>query len=923
VAVGIQPTADGGYLIIVNTSSNDLDIQNPTGKTQVWLTKLDAAGNTSWNKLLTTQYTNFATDFEKTEDGNYVICGGTSDYAVFGNNASKGDALLMKFNDQGTVLWQQHIGGNADDERFQKISVDGSGAIFAAGYTRSTNISSQQNRGGSDGWITKVSNDGDILSTKLIGGSGDDKLSAIAVSASGVVTAGGSTLSSDGDLLDNVNANTIWATNYQDGSHNLRHGFFGHTASNPSSIDDIAVDAHSNFYCVANSSPVNVFMRNPLGLKDGWVFNIAKASLVKGSVFVDMNNNGTKDANEKFYNGGKLEVIKTNDPSHPEYYSSGNGKFEANIDTGAFTVRFISDQPYYTVTPSERSVVFPVFDMTDSFTVRLVPSGLKHDLAVSITPLNIPRPGFDVSYAITVVNRGTAVANNPVIQLVKDPRVTIVSAVPAISASNQDIISWNVGSLSPLDSVHIRLNMRIAAPPATAIGDTLVSELSVQSDAGDETPLDNVIVLSELVAGSYDPNDKTEFHAGLFPVNQLATDKLLYLIRFQNTGNDTAFNIVIRDTLDNGIDVSGFLMGGASHPYRYTIKNGNQIEWTFDNIRLVDSNRNEKASHGFVGFLVSPKSSLVVGDVITNKASIYFDYNLPVVTNTTSTQIVDLPAVLPKPVITGLKTTYCGNDQAQPIKILNISATAGATISVKLNGTLLIVDNNGNFLIDPTKQLSGNQNIEITFSKGGTLSTLNVSFMVTTPVKPVVKLTSNIAVVNNGTTALQFTATAIAGSGNLPVYTFSTHQDFSGILQSDSLSNTLNVASQILSEGDNWIYVRMKSGEQCVTSATAIDSIKIVRNAVTGIVDVDFPTTAITAYPNPFRSDITIKGLQPSAQYTLQLINVNGKVIDTKDVTNSASFAFHNINVSKGQYLIRVYDKKKKRLIGTMPVLHL
>ena len=553
----------------------------------------------------------------------------------------------------------------------------------------------------------------------------------------------------------------------------------------------------------------------------------------------------------------------------------------------------------------------------------MVPSGVKHDLAASITPLSIPRPGFDVSYAITVVNRGTAVANTPVIQLVKDPRLTVVSAVPAISASNQDIISWNVASLSPLDSIHIRLNMRIAAPPATAIGDTLVSELSVQYDTGDETPLDNVIVLSELVAGSYDPNDKTEFHAGLFPVNLLSTDKLKYLIRFQNTGNDTAFNIVIRDTLNNAIDVSGFQMVAASHPYRYTIKNGNQIEWTFENILLVDSNRNEKASHGFVGFLVSPKSSLVVGDVITNKASIYFDYNLPVVTNTTSTQIVDLPAVLPKPVITGLKTTYCGNDQAQTIKISNISAAGGATISVKLNGNLLNVDNTGSFLIDPTKLLSGNQNIEITFSKGGTLSKLNVSFTVTAPVKPVVKLTSNVAVVNNGTTALQFTATPVAGSGNAPVYNFSIHRDFSGILQNDSLSNTLNVASQILSVGDNWIYVRMKSGEQCVTSATAIDSVKIVRNAVTGIVDVDFPTSTITAYPNPFRSDITIKGLQASGSYTIQLLSASGSLVRTQDVQRKTSVTFYNLGVFKGKYFIRLYDKKKNRWIGSMPVIGL
>lgn len=60
---------------------------------------------------------------------------------------------------------------------------------------------------------------------------------------------------------------------------------------------------------------------------------------------------------------------------------------------------------------------------------------------------------------------------------------------------------------------------------------------------------------------------------------------------------------------------------------------------------------------------------------------------------------------------------------------------------------------------DPTKLPNGNQNIEIIFSKGGTTSTLTPSFMVKAPVTPVIKLTCNVSVVNNGLTVLQFTAT--------------------------------------------------------------------------------------------------------------------------------------------------------------------
>ena len=76
---------------------------------------------------------------------------------------------------------------------------------------------------------------------------------------------------------------------------------------------------------------------------------------------------------------------------------------------------------------------------------------------------------------------------------------------------------------------------------------------------------------------------------------------------------------------------------GASHPYQLTIKSQNQLTWSFNNIQLVDSNRNETASHGFIAYRVKPKNNLVIGDVIKNTASIYFDYNLPVRTNTQQT----------------------------------------------------------------------------------------------------------------------------------------------------------------------------------------------------------------------------------------------------------------------------------------------
>jgi uncharacterized repeat protein (TIGR01451 family) len=555
--------------------------------------------------------------------------------------------------------------------------------------------------------------------------------------------------------------------------------------------------------------------------------------------------------------------------------------------------------------------------------VALVPVVMKNDLVVDIIPGTDARPGFDLTYTLQYKNAGTTNANNVIVTFVKDPRVIFLSANPAPSGISGDTLSWQVGLLAPLDLRRININARLKAPPVSIIGDTLLSKAYIFPDINDETIDNNTRVIREIVRGSYDPNDKIEFHGGLLATSSLNSERLIYLIRFQNTGTDTAFNIFVRDTLHTTLDWSSLEMISSSHAFRLDQKNGNELEWTFADIRLPDSIINEKASHGYILYSIKPKTSLVSGDVITNRASIYFDFNLPIVTNITSTKITDLALPLPKPVLKGLQNVYCGTAGSQTLQITNINLAGQATITVKLNNNLITVDKNGNFSIQPATLAAGLQTIAISFESNTSSASTTAQFNVTAPVTPAVKLSSNVTSVNNGTTAIIFSAAPAGGGGTAPLYTFAADRNFSGVLQREGTGNTLAIVSQILNNGDNWFYVKMKTSENCFTSLNAVDSFKVFRASVTSIVDVNFPATIIAAFPNPFRSDIAINGLQSSTLYTLQLVNINGKVIDSREVENRTSFTFNNINVSKGQYFIRLYDKKKKRMIGTIPVLHL
>lgn len=136
--------------------------------------------------------------------------------------------------------------------------------------------------------------------------------------------------------------------------------------------------------------------------------------------------------------------------------------------------------------------------------------------------------------------------------------------------------------------------------------------------------------------GSYDPNDKQGFPEGYGDMHYIKRNTdLEYLIRFQNTGTDTAFRVVVLDTLSNFLDITSIHPGAASHPYDFDIVGRGVLKFTFDNILLPDSTVNEEESHGFVKFRISQLQDLPLGSEITNTAAIYFDFNEPVITNQT------------------------------------------------------------------------------------------------------------------------------------------------------------------------------------------------------------------------------------------------------------------------------------------------
>ncbi len=135
--------------------------------------------------------------------------------------------------------------------------------------------------------------------------------------------------------------------------------------------------------------------------------------------------------------------------------------------------------------------------------------------------------------------------------------------------------------------------------------------------------------------GAFDPNDKQAFPKGV-GVDKItkANTEIEYMIRFQNTGTDTAFNVRIEDQLSELLNISTVKPGASSHTYSFSIKDNRMMEFRFDDILLPDSTTNLEASNGFVKFSVQQVADNPIGSLIENTAGIYFDFNEPVITNT-------------------------------------------------------------------------------------------------------------------------------------------------------------------------------------------------------------------------------------------------------------------------------------------------
>ncbi|MGV3636866.1 MAG: T9SS type A sorting domain-containing protein, partial [Flavobacteriales bacterium] len=205
---------------------------------------------------------------------------------------------------------------------------------------------------------------------------------------------------------------------------------------------------------------------------------------------------------------------------------------------------------------------------------------------------------------------------------------------PSPTSVGSGSVTWNQSALGFFQErdLHVRLQV---PPDVGLLGTELFATITTTPANTDGDPANNTATAAVTVTGSYDPNDKTAFTSSRTSDASFLLDQdewIDYVIRFQNTGTDTAFNVIVTDTLPHVLDPASISLVAASHPHVWSMEAQGTLKFIFPMILLPDSNVNEPASHGLISFRIRPRQPVLPGTTIANIANIHFDFNPPVIT---------------------------------------------------------------------------------------------------------------------------------------------------------------------------------------------------------------------------------------------------------------------------------------------------
>ena len=204
----IAPTADGGYIVLGRTLSNDVQVSGNHGLHDLWVIKIDAIGGLEWQRCLGGSDIEEPGDIEQTPDGGYVLIGRTSsnDGDVSQLSGDR-DIWVVRLTPTGEMLWERSYGGTGI-EAGRWLQIQPNGDILLFGNTTSPELPGYH--GGGDLWLGLIDQNGNLLQQRCYGGTEQDIVGYSSLVSDGRIVLCGTTGSNDGDVSGFHDGSDAW-----------------------------------------------------------------------------------------------------------------------------------------------------------------------------------------------------------------------------------------------------------------------------------------------------------------------------------------------------------------------------------------------------------------------------------------------------------------------------------------------------------------------------------------------------------------------------------------------------------------------------------------------------------------------------------------------------------------------------------------
>ncbi len=431
------------------------------------------------------------------------------------------------------------------------------------------------------------------------------------------------------------------------------------------------------------------------------------------------------------------------------------------------------------------------------------------------------------------------------------------------------------------------------------------------------------------VSCSYDPNDISATPVGYAePHYILPGERFNYLIRFQNTGNAPAEDIMVMDQLDSQVfDLGSFTPVVSSHNVVACLHDDGIVDFIMNDIYLPDSVHNEPASHGFVLYAVNALESLAPGTVLFNQASIFFELNPAVVTNQVFHTIFDCSSFTPMigdaSVCEGSEVTFDATQNyvesyywtlnnelvsVEPTAVIaNLQAgqydlvlTTGNPLCVETHETTIEIFSNPTLDAGIDQSVCDGESVVVNASSNasvmwsdGVVNDVNftptetITLMATATNENLCSVTDELMITVNELPS----ATVVEDGNTLQAADGVSYQWYLDGSPIDGETNQM-----LTTIGGGQYYAIVTSTEGCETTSETI--------TIVGLHELN--SKSVRVYPNPMSNSAWLQ--LPTGANNVTLIDMTGRVVSTWNNYYNA-ILIERLNFASGLYQIQIQNK--------------